>query len=277
MLIKITHLLILLVGLLMVNACSDSVSSTEPPKAPPTVPTPPTLPTMESMTLDLSTFNEEMSSQDGTSDTEYTNFNNAVFLASLLDPVVDWSFGLPRKLFETAKDIDANLNERDEWVWTYSKSANQETYEVRLVGRRQNANTLYWECYVTSTDQNIKDFLFFTGTSNNSGTEGTWTYYDIITLNDQSPEIESTWSMQENSASLMFEVLGEENEYTGDTVEYSFNGTLKNVVFNNVHISETSEMQWNTETLAGYLIVPSYNNGEKACWDSNFQNVACAE
>lgn len=266
-----THLLMLFVGLLLVNACSDSVSSSKEPD-----PLSPTLPIVESMTLDLSTFDEGMGSQDDNSNTEYRNFNNAVFLVSLISPVVNWSFGLPRKIFETAKNIDANLNGRDEWVWNYSKIANQERYEVRLVGRRQNASTFYWECYVTNTDRNIEDFLFFKGTSNNSGNEGAWTFYDIITLNDQDPEIETTWSVQENSAFLSLEVLGEENEYKGDTIDYSFDGTLKNVVFYNVQLDQTSEIQWNVETLAGYLIMPNYNNGEKACWDSNFQNVACS-
>ena len=38
---------------------------------------------------------------------------------------------------------------------------------------------------------------------------------------------------------------------------------------------DSVEVALNKDTGEGYIIAPNYNNGEKACWDGNQDDVTC--
>lgn len=270
MLQRVKILSLLLVGLLIINACSDSVSSSEQD-------TPPKIPSVESMNMDFSTFDEnEPPSQINDEASEVTNFTQAVIRAALMKAVVDANLALPRAIFKAAADADANLNEENEWEWSFSKTINDDNFEVRFVGTRQDENTILWECYITNSQMGLEDALLFDGTSNNDGTEGNWTYYNIQNQKEHEAVSQITWSKTETTTSLTLEVLSEDSQHFGNTIEYFSKGNIKHATFYNAGEDATTELEWNSESFTGYLIAPNYNNGEKACWDSNFQNVTCS-
>lgn len=270
MLQRVKILSLLLAGVLLMNACSDSVSSSKQD-------TPPKMPPAESMNMDLSTFDEnEPPSQVNNETSEVTNFAQAVIRAALMKVVVDANLALPRAIFKAAAEADANLNEENEWEWSFTKTVNGNTFEVRFVGTRQDENTILWECYITNTEKGFDDVLLFEGTSNNDGTEGTWTYYNIQNTQEQEAVSQISWSKTETSTTLTLEVISENSPHFGNTIEYLAEGNIRHATFYNASEDQTTELHWNLETLAGYLIAPNYNNGEKACWDSNFQNVPCS-
>lgn len=274
MLKSIQYFSIFLLGILVLGACSETDSVFSPPTPTEVAPQ---LPNTETMKMDLSAFDEEATSDGEASNEEFSNFNNAVFQAYLLEVVVNWNLGLPSKIFDAAANTQATLNGQGKWVWSYSTRANSDRYEVRLLGDREDANTISWQCYVTSTELGIENFLLFEGNSNNDGTQGTWYHYDIVTLDDENRATINEWSKQGDDLTLNIEVLPDGNEFSGDIIEFATDGTVNDAYFYNANLDTTTELQWNNETLVGYLITSNYNNGEKACWDSTLKNGTCEE
>jgi hypothetical protein len=257
-------LLLLLVGFAL-SSCSDnpaSLNSDEPPALPPS----------ESMDVDFTIF-------DGNQQTKTlanTNFTQAAFRALVMKAVVDLNLAIPRALLEAAAQAEAEFNDEGEWVWSYSHTSGEDSYEVRLVASRGEGDSVSWQFFVTNSTLGVEDRLFFTGITDAGGSQGTWTYY---ALQDEENEAVSSieWSVDsEENVSLRLEVISDRFNNQGDYIEYTFDGTVKNAIYYNAGEEQTTELNWNVETKAGYLIAPNYNNGEKACWDENFENVSCA-
>ena len=84
------------------------------------------------------------------------------------------------------------------------------------------------------------------------------------------------WNIDGEEKSLTLEVTSDRNSNLGDTIEYNFDGTVKTAVYTDVSSGDTITVEFNTETRVGFFISPDYNNGEKACWDEDLNNVSCS-
>ena len=264
------YLTVVLLGVFFVTACKDNaaeLSSDEPPQIPPA----------ESMEMDFSTYENNQSQGNNIAAKNGTNFAQAAVRAIIMKAVVDVNLFIPRVLLEAASNNEAEFNDEGEWVWTYSKMADGETYEVRLIATRESDNEVNWQFFVTNSALNIDDKLFFSGTSNDDGTNGSWTYFNLQNSEEQEAVSEINWSVEnEEDISLRLEVVSDRNNNLGDFIEYTFDGTVKNAIYFNAGENETTELEWNTETNAGFIIAPNYNNGTQACWDENFENTSCS-
>ncbi|NGP77053.1 hypothetical protein G3570_10445 [Balneolaceae bacterium YR4-1] len=260
--------LLIVIGAVLVTSCNDdpaSLSNEQPPEIPP----------VESMSMDFSNFDGYQQNKEALSKEVNTNFAEAAIRAFVIKSVVDLNLAIPKALLAAASESEAEFNEEGEWVWNYTKNAGNQTYEVRLVASQQNENEINWQFFVTNSALNISDKLFFEGTTTAGGTQGTWTYYSLMSSSEEAVSV-TNWSVsEEGNVDLRLEVVSDRYNNEGDFIEYSFDGTVKNVVFYNANEDSTTELQWNIETNVGYIIAPNYNNGEKACWNENFENVTC--
>lgn len=264
---------ILFLGLFLITSCNDNpASSTEEP---------PQIPSAQTMTLEMDQFEEQNSQQKATGVATVQSENafvNAATRAVIVKGVVDASLAIPRVLLQAAASAEAEFSEDGEWVWAYSKTAGEHSYEVRLVATEQDEDQVQWDFYITNTEQGLADQLLFSGISNRDGTKGIWTYYSLE--GEVSDEAVSTveWTVNgEDDVQLRLEVLPDSSNNPGDYIEYTFDGTIKHAVYFDASEGATAEIQWNVETHEGFLIAPHYNNGEKACWDSELQDIACEE
>lgn len=260
----------LLIGVFLITSCSDdpaSLNSDEPPQLPP----------IESMRMDFSTFDNYQQPKNSLNSAN-SNFAQAAVRAFVLKSVVDLNLAIPRALLEAASNSDAEFNEEGEWVWSYSHTAGEDNYGVRLIASRENDAETSWQFFVTNSTLNIEDKLFFSGTTSGNGSQGTWTYYNL--MSDSQEAVSNTeWTVSgedEDEVSLRLEVVSDRFDNEGDFIEYTFDGTVKNAVYYDAGEDATTELQWNVETNEGYLIAPNYNNGEQACWDENFEDVNCS-
>jgi len=257
--------LFFLLATFVLASCSDnpaSLSSEEPPQLPP----------VESMQVDFSTFE---GAQAAKQEVANTNFSQAALRALVMKTVVDLNLAIPRVLLAAAEGTEAEFNEDGQWEWSYSHTAGENNYEVRLVASAEGDSNVKWEFFVTNSTLEIDNKLLFEGTTSNEGRQGTWTYFNIVGEGNE-PVSNIEWSVNgEDEVSLRLEVVSDRYNNLGDFIEYSFDGTVKNAVYYNAGLEETTELQWNVETKAGYLIAPNYNNGEQACWDENFEDVVC--
>lgn len=264
---------IALMGMIFMVSCKDNPSSFSDE--------PPTIPPIGSMEVDLSAFEDEGSQQEAASqvfaEDSTSNFKQAAFRALIMKVVVEVNLAIPRALLEAAANSDAGLIDDEEWAWSYSKTTGEETYEVRLVASRVGDDQVNWKLFVTNSELRLENRLFFEGITNNDGSEGSWTYYDLQNTQPEGAVSSVEWQVNgEDDVQLKLEVLSDRNENLGDYIEYAFDGTVKHAVYFNAGEEATTEIQWNVETHEGYLIAPGYNQGEKACWNSELVNTACS-
>jgi len=273
---KITALLVIAIISTGLYSCTDNPSSAndEPPAIPP----------VSSMEMDYSTFelDPQQSSPKATHTVqEYEHFTAAVGSATILRLVVALNVAIPRAILEGASNRDPQLNGDGQWEWSYSQTTDQNSFEVRLVAIVSGSGTaeqqVNWEFYVSSDQHGLDNFLFFEGVTSADGSTGTWTYYDLASPEQQSAVSRVDWNVvDENNRSLTLEVLSDRNNHQGDTIEYSFDGSLKTAVFTDASEGTTVTLVWNPETHEGSITAPNYNNGVQACWNSNLENTACS-
>jgi len=237
---------------------------------------PPQLPPVNSMEMDFSNFQHKQKST-GANNLSTDNFTRASGAALLMKGIVGLNLAIPKLLLKAAQNADAQLNDASKWEWNYSKTSDSNTYSVRLVASRNGNDKVNWEFYVTSTNLGLEDQLFFSGTTNTDGTSGIWTYYSLQNTNSQEVVSQINWTVNgSNDVSLKLEVKSDRNNHQGDFIEYTFDGTLKTATYYDASSGETTKIQINVNTHAGYISSPNYNSGEKACWDSNYQDTTCS-
>lgn len=252
--------LIVAAGLFFSSCNSTDSSSDRPPEIPPS----------ESMAVDISEM--QTAGKQSTAKAAESNFSTALVATSFAKVILQANLAIPRALLAGAENHSAEL-EDGEWVWSYESSTEGNSYGVRLVADVESEEEVNWNFFVTNSALNMEDELFFSGTSNFDATSGTWTYYSI-----QSGEEISTvsWARGEDMASINLEVTSDRNDRLGDSISYDFDGETKTVIYLDASTQETTTISFDTETKAGFIISPDYNNGEKSCWDSDLNNISCS-
>lgn len=255
--------------LLLFTTCSDDnpVSVKEKP---------PQLPPVASMEMDFSAFNSSTASNANIAADALNNYKEAAARIFILKILVDAHLQFPRLMLEMINRTDA-VNENGEWIWTYSFSHNGFDIEFKLVAAREGEK-VNWAMYVSGSIFGAEGNLFFEGTTNQDATKGKWIYYSFFPFENSGPLSKVEWAVSsKDNVSLKFTLLIGKEGRGGSTIDYHFDGTVKRAIFYNSLKDMTTEIAWNVNTKAGYIIAPDYNNGVKSCWNSSLQNVSCSE
>jgi len=260
----------LLSCILLIVSCKDDPSSVSEE--------PPTVPPASSMKMDFSTLSNQKDGAQANSQQSVENFGRAVVTGIVLKSIVEVNVAIPRALLTAANNSDAELNENEEWEWSFSRTERDTSFDVRLLASRTEQDSVNWSFYVTNPDLELDNQLFFDGTTNANGTEGVWAYYSIENTGSQEQVSHLNWAINvENDIELRLEVTSDRHGNQGDYIDYTYEDSLKTVVYYDNSEDAETEIQYNVNTKAGYIIAPNYNNGEKACWDENLQDVTCSE
>ena len=255
--------------LFLIVSCKDDPSSvTEEP---------PTVPPATSMEISFSALesNKEMNRAKQKS---AENFTRAALTALVMKGIVELNLVIPRTLLAAANNTEAALNQNEEWEWSFSKTARDTTYEVRLLASRTEQDSVDWSFYITNPNLDLDEQLFFDGTTNTEGTSGVWGYYSLQNTSSQEQVSRLNWTVNaSDDIELRLEVISDRYDNQGDYIDYMYKDSLKTAVYYDRSDDQQTEIQFNVNTRAGYIIAPNYNNGEKACWDENLQNIPCSE
>jgi hypothetical protein len=257
---------------LLAGGCQDSVSSLQE--------SPPELPSASSMEIDFSGMDSESAQKTApgyqSEMGSYSNFTNAAIRVAVMKTIVSTNLAVPKALLTAAENVDPEFNDNGEWTWNYSHSAGGYTFETTLVATQLNSNEIQWQFFVSDSENGIDDRLFFEGTTTDSGQSGNWTYYALFGENAGEPVSEVTWSFEdEENKQIRLDVLSDRNGHLGDYIAYQLEYPVHNAIYYNAENDQATEIEWNSETHEGYLIAPGYNDGEQACWDSQFSNTDC--
>lgn len=265
-----------LVSALSLSACSDEAtvpsSSSEAPVTPP----------LASMRLDLSFFGngsaaatEELGGPAEKTALARFNWTNAVIRMLIVDAFVDAAFSPPFELFEFVLQSEPKPLGDGAYLWTYRHVENGQEVRVDLTGRI-TARNISWELRVTDPAHQppFDNALWFRGDSRDDGQQGYWLFEDPARGGAEYARID--WSSTPGGdTELTIENLDDADEGNGDVVTYGLEGRVASLSYADVSDRATISVQWDVVTGAGSLVAPDYNNGQRACWDANQQDVDC--
>ena len=228
------------------------------------------------MRADVSLFNQTASSTSAAATVGGTNFQAAAFSVTVANAVTTLVMAVPVATFAAAAS-QTPVFEDDAFHWRYSAVVNGQSFEADLSGRGSGTNSL-WEMRISATGANppLNDFLYYSGTAALSGEEGTWHVFDAgqPTANRELLRIDWTHTSA-TSWRVEFNNVTPGTPDNGDRLTYDVSGDARSVSFLDASAATTTVVDWNAATYTGSIRAPSFNNGVKACWGAQLQNVPC--
>jgi len=231
------------------------------------------LPPDASMSIDLTAFNGDKMAPSALAPGE--NFNNAIARVAIVNLAVVIALSPGTTVFKAASSATPVEESDGSWTWKYMAKWLFHTFEANLNGRMEGFGTV-WSMRVScdSLDVPVDDFQWYTGEVELNNSSGSWRFFDYKTP-DTAREIGTIeWEVKDRDTSnLMFSNTDAESDGYGDVLTYSLDGTEAEISFEDASENITAEITWDTITLAGSIMVPDYNNGERAYWDEDLQDT----
>lgn len=259
---------ILFVGL---TGCGDNSTGPEEENNPPQIPD-----LTEVAQPDISLFEEnnpQGQKANGVQvlDSHYSNFTNARFKA--IFGTFFASFGQLYMGFLNPAYDDSPDFRNGQWEWTYNYSAQGQSISIQFTAK-DLGSSVHWNMFLTYDDGQGGGYNYkvMEGTTNNDGSKGSWTFnaYEEDGTTER-PLAKTEWDTISDSERTINTELYNDDGTLDTTFDYEQNGVEHTMIFEDAGSSDVDTVFWNTNTKTGYVI----EDGEKMCWDENFQNIAC--
>ena len=244
----------------------DTVDSGSNEEAAPTV-----LPA-EAFALDLDMFGTQASK----SNQENSHYVAAVWRVGVATVITGTILYYPAVLTEAIQEVEPIVNE-DTYIWSSITQVNGRDHGVELRARL-DGEFIDWIMRVSGLDdetgQYLEKFVLYeasTGILSNSGTFEVFYPKDggSLKVMDGSYIVED-----ENNHTLEFSIPVQVEDIGGSVGIYNHAETINSVDLTGP-LGGNHFIEWNNQTNAGSLTADDYNEGERACWDSELQNVEC--
>ncbi len=290
---RMTLGLALLVAVMGVSACSNDTVAPEDNGQ--ITSDAPALPSLTTMQFDLSFFGADdidvASVQKGSPSDELMaasagrlNFINAVVRVLFVQLVVYDALEAPIGAFAAAIHSIPQAQEDGSYLWTFIFVEDGIDYGIFLYGK-EVGNTVEWRMEVSSTDPNmpLDHFVWFDGVAQQDDSGGYWQFYapdeNVPTVASigtvaGTPGRESLridWDNSPVGNTLMITVNDAQSEDFGNTIEIFESPTMGYLEVND---GEIHNITWFADG-TGSIMVPDYNDGNEACWDTEQRDTAC--
>jgi hypothetical protein len=273
---KYSLLLIAVLMVCMVSACSDDPSTApEPDEDAPELPG-----SVIPVQIDLGYF----AAQDIPQEEEYSNFLMVKMMAETAGSMLNsgGNFLAPVSEFLGMAGLFGvdPVHENGTWSWTfqvpsdflgdfYDDPSDAQDAVIRILGT-PSGNSIHWEVLFTGLlyDVQVSDFTFMTGTLSLDELSGEWKLFSPEEeINSEAAVLTYSWQIdsEENyGASVLI-------EYMGDvfTIDYSRNGSNNEISFNDGDTTQT--LNWDTNAHSGIITTA---DGSSLCYE-NFINTEC--
>ncbi len=135
-------------------------------------------------------------------------------------------------------------------------------------------DSVQWALFVSDNNpaHPIDNELWFDGETSQEGQTGSWTFYDFR-LPGKPAVADLLWGDDDRGNYLALMCL--EGEDAGNMLTYLQNGPLRSIEFQEDQAQDPWYIRWNEDDGSGSLLVPDYNYGEPACWDSHQRDTVC--
>lgn len=250
--------------------CTDDTSSKPESAAP-------DLPPVESMKMDLSFFmdpgGEGFAQGEEKAAGTKLNFLNAAVRAAFINVTVITVLTPPSLAFAAAIHTFPSHQDDGSYLWIYTWVEGDEEYQIRLYGKL-DGDWVDWELFV-SLPSDTDPELWFSGRSHMDRDEGHWTFRDFTIEGD--PEVlRIDWRVvSDEDATLDFTNIRDGHEEEGDELRYRTDGALHSIEYYDDSDTETWDIIWNENDGTGSLRFPDYNDSQRACWDSDQEDIDC--
>jgi len=261
----------------------------------------PALPSAATMTMELSFFDQALEGQtalgkearDPTTLVAVpgkTNFMNAALRVYLLHVAFCEAIVPPVSAFALAIHSVPQLQSDGWWLWTYIYVQDTAEYAIFLYGKNAPDRTL-WRMEVSTADPEVPldHFVWFDGEALKFESSGYWQFYEpdvtppalaaaASVQTPGKPSIRMDWlNLTGNIHRLSVLNNNPDSPDEGDLIAYFASPDMSRIDFTD---SAAPDVIYNITWYAdgsGSLQVPDYNNGEKACWDTDQFDAACPE
>jgi hypothetical protein len=238
---------------------------------------PPHLPPLSSMQVETAMFEDTEGSTAPAAAAVGANFLTAAVSVTVARSATIVVMAIPVATFAAAAS-NTPVFEDGAFHWRYAVQESGQTFEADLSGQGQGTQSI-WEMRITSsaTTPPLDDFLWYAGRAALSGEDGEWHVYDAQQPSSRTEMLDIDWAHPtEDAWTLTFTNVNPVAATVGDRLEYEVDGDLRAVRYFDSSENEEIEVEWNAATRTGSIVAPNYNNGMRACWDADFENVPCS-
>jgi hypothetical protein len=245
---------------------------------------PPALPPAESMIIDFSNFYVSGKSAlitDGSKAVENTNWTVAASVAAVWNSILVIDIAIPVAAFEKAINTSPTNLDKTTWQWKYSVTVAGATYTARLTGQT-GPSDIKWEMYISKTGD-YGEFLWYEGTTDLSGKNGSWTIKESEA--NQVPMLQIDWYKNSSSIdSVKYTYIKTGETFNGSYIDYGLTSGALNAFYNvyawvpNMLKFTTVKIQWSTSVHNGRVEADDYfQDSNWHCWDANGNDITCPE
>jgi hypothetical protein len=242
----------------------------------------PNLPPQSSMAVDLNMFNNAAGlSKIGAEQTNAgLNFITARLTVGAINLAVFAHMSVPVLTFAAALSQEPVLKNDGKWHWIYSvANTSGQQFQADLAGSIDaSARVSRWEMRISTTGLGtpLNDFLWYSGEASLDNDAGQWDIYDSAQPNSSVKVVHIDWDHPSaTNATLKFTIVKPQVPENGDVLTYKAENSSRSVTYFDQSANSTLQIFWDEVTHAGYIIAPSYNNGQKSCWDSQLNDTTC--
>jgi hypothetical protein len=267
----------------------------------PSQPQAPALPDVSTMEMDLSFFDQtpagSLSLEGDRHDpmafselAEKTNFMNAAFRVQILHLAFCAALTPPVSAFALAIHSVPQLQPDGCWLWTYIYVKDQVDYSIFLFGK-DVGDRVQWRMEVSTDNPEIPldHFVWFDGEVLKYESAGYWQFYEPVvspptvaaaafaqTLGQQS--IRMDWrNLTGNVHQLSILNNKPDSADEGDLIVFHASPAVSSIDFtDSAAPNDEYNITWYVDG-SGSIQVLGYNDGLKACWDTNQFDVVCPE
>lgn len=207
-------------------------------------------------------------------DAEHSAFHEANNYAQTANSSLSSVTFMGENYMELSAMADADF-EDGKWVWTFSYEEGGESFTMKMTAEEVSGGVnwrVYISGYLFDDEQFVEEFLFITGFISNDRSSGNWNYHFPDDQGNEQTWLTYEWNTTSDSVmSMNFTIYNEEGG-TAHSVEYVQNGPEHTITYTSFGVYDNLIVYWNTDTGEGYVD----KDGDRECWDSGFQNVACS-
>jgi hypothetical protein len=260
---KSLNLCLVLVASLLVLRCNTNTAPEEHALG-----APPKLPSAASMSIptlqDMGAAKE--SAAAGTSINVCIAFAANLFWTG----VVAVALSGPVALFEAAVHTDpVPLPDSSGYQWVLSHGG----FNALLTAQDKNGS---WDWTMTvMSGNNMSNFTWFTGTSNQDGSQGNWTFYRH---SDWEPVHSFAYAITDSTQDVKVMIIDKDAETYGSFLHWNIDKHIKSLEGYNAQDKSSSLILYNSVSGAGKI--EDRKNGNSYCWDTKvtgYADIPCSQ
>lgn len=272
-LIKTFPILFVIVMIGLIVSCEEDKGTNPQDQAP-------TIPPQSSMIINFDEFPDTTSlSKIESSQATKRNWGWAAYNVSVWNSILTLTLAVPVAAFNEAFNHQPVKQSDGRWLWQYSVTVNEAVFTAKLFGKIVTEG-VEWQMLLTQQGA-FEDFEWFTGFSNTSVTEGTWTLNKEP--NNPSPFLYIEWkrNTQEGTADVKYSLVSPTTPADGSYIFYGKTNEVPLNRFYQIYQAEHNnliEIKWNYELHFGRVKDSiHFEDPNWHCWDERLDDTECTE